>query len=53
MGYRFILYLSHIYKNNKKDHITNRSSGQFTRAGFRIRSNRPVRPAAELKRYVE
>jgi hypothetical protein len=27
-------------------------SGQFTRAGFRIRSNRPVCPAAELKRYA-
>ena len=33
--------------------MTTHSSGQFTRAGFRIRSNRPVRPAAELKRYVE
>jgi len=32
--------------------ITKRSSGQLTRAGFRIRSNRPVRPAAELKRYA-
>jgi hypothetical protein len=37
---------------NRTKNITKRYSGQFTRAGFRIRSNRPVRPAAELKRYV-